>query len=175
MNPDKCFIDQKLEEGMSIDQTYQAYAERARAIICNHGWMVQGVSEGDDFPEFAYTIGLSDKYKCELIVVGLDPARATLVLNSAAKTLLARGNVPLKPGEKIEKVVEGYSVCFIAVDEEPRKELMHMNELVTGKSDFQALQLVWPDRSGCFPWDSECTPVVKVFQPLLGPAPTTLE
>jgi hypothetical protein len=105
---------------------------------------VQGVE--DDRRPYAYTIGLHDRGLPELLVTGLPPESAARLLNDAAGAAVA-GRV-LEPGAHIA-VGAGPLLEIVEVDHPDA----HMDFAVAlGGPDIQALQLVWADDRGRWPW-----------------------
>ncbi len=124
--------------------TTEEYLDELRETIRINGWAVQGVE--DDRRPFAYTIGLHDRGLPELLVTGLSPERAARVLNDVAGATV--GGRVLDPGAHI--AVGAGPLLEIVVVEHPDA---HMNFAVAlGGPDVRALQLVWADDRGRWPW-----------------------
>jgi Domain of unknown function (DUF4262) len=124
--------------------TTEEYFDEVRATIRTHGWVVQGVE--DDQRPYAYTIGLHDRGLPELLVTGMPPPRAARLLNSAAQAAVD-GRV-FTPGAHIA-VGDGPLVEIVEVAQPDA----HMNFAVAlGGPDVRALQLVWCDERGRWPW-----------------------
>jgi Domain of unknown function (DUF4262) len=126
------------------DSTVEEYFDELRETIRTHGWVVQYV-ESDRTP-YAYTIGLHDWDLPELLVTGVSPQRATRLLNRFARD--AVGGKTLRPGEQIS-VPTGPLVEIVEVDHPDA----HLNFAVAfGGPEIRALQLVWADGRGRWPW-----------------------
>jgi Domain of unknown function (DUF4262) len=124
--------------------TTEEYLDELRETIRIHGWAVQGVD--DDPRPYAYTIGLHDHGLPELMVTGLTQQRAARVLNDVAEAAV-RGRV-LKPGAHIAVGV-GPLLEIVEVDHPDA----HMNfAIALGGPGIRALQLVWADDRGRWPW-----------------------
>jgi hypothetical protein len=124
--------------------TTEGHLDELRATIRTHGWAVQGVE--DDRLSYAYTIGLHDRGLPELLVTGLSPESATGLLNDAAGAVV--GGRDLAPGAHIA-VGAGPLLEIVEVD----RPDAHMNFAVAlGGPDIRALQLVWADERGRWPW-----------------------
>lgn len=124
--------------------TQQDYLDEVRATMLKHGWAVQYV-ESDRTP-YAYTIGLSDHGLPELLATGIAPQRAVRLLNRVADDAL-RGE-PLTPGARIT-VPAGPLIEIVEVEHPDA----HMDMAVAFYgSELRALQLVWADRGGRWPW-----------------------
>lgn len=124
--------------------TTDDYLDELRATIRMHGWAVQGVE--DDRRPFSYTIGLHHRGLPELLVTGLSPDRAAQLLNDAAWAAV-HGRI-FAPGAHIA-VGDGPLVGIVEVDHPDA----HMTFAVAlGGPEVRALQLVWADERGRWPW-----------------------
>lgn len=123
-----------------------AYLDRARTIIAEHGWMIQGVFPTATSPgtPFAYTIGLTASGVSELVISGLDANTAGSILNAAARRHLAE---ELRPG----MVVEGLASVPFVVVAAPFAEVGMARNMYGDRVG--AVQLVWPDEGGAYPGD----------------------
>jgi Domain of unknown function (DUF4262) len=141
------------------DRTVEEYFDELRETIRTHGWVVQYV-ESDRNP-YAYTIGLHDWGKPELLITGVSPQRATRLLNKFARDAM-RGKA-LTPGQQIS-VPTGPRVEIVRVDHPDA----HMNfAIALGGPDIKALQLVWADGRGRWPWAADFADA-RSRQPVLG-------
>jgi hypothetical protein len=139
--------------------TTEEYLDDLRASIATHGWVVQGVE--DDRLPFAYTIGLHDRGLPELLVTGLSQESAARVLNDVA--VAAVGGRVFTPG------------AHIAVGDGPLLEIVEVNHpdahlnfaVALGGPDIRALQLVWADDRGRWPWGAGWGQGLR-RQPVLG-------
>jgi hypothetical protein len=128
------------------DRTINDYFDEVRETIRKHGWMVQYV-ESDRTP-FAYTIGLHDWGLPELLITAVSPQRATRVLNTVARDAVSGKS--LIPGEQI-KVASGPLIEIVEMGHPDA----HLNFAVAlGGPDIRALQLVWADGRGRWPWSA---------------------
>jgi hypothetical protein len=124
--------------------TTDDYIALLRETIRKHGWAVQYV-EHDQRP-YAYTIGLHDWSMPELLVTGLAPHEAAGLLNWSAAHIV-RG-LGLTPGQQFTDP-RGRHLEVVEVDH-PNA---HMDFAVAlCGPDVRALQLVWADTRGRWPW-----------------------
>nr|WP_159232679.1 DUF4262 domain-containing protein [Mycolicibacterium vanbaalenii] len=139
--------------------TRQDYLDILRAKARKHGWAVQYV-ECDRSP-FAYTVGLNDWGLPELLITGVSPSRASRLLGAVAREAL-RG-AALTPGVQL-KVRQGPLVEFVEVDHPE----VHMGWAIEhAQAPIRAVQAVWADGSGRWPWSvSFCDGLRR--QPVLG-------
>lgn len=122
--------------------------------IEEHGWHVVFVAEEPGTPRFAFTVGLYYRYAHpEILVMGLKQPTAHSLLHA----MVAR----IQGGEKFEAGtlvtdISSFPLALVPV------HAGHFGEYLgygiwfyrSLKAPFPALQLVWPDRSGLFPWQS---------------------
>ena len=128
------------------DRTINDYFDEVRETIRKHGWMVQYV-ESDRTP-FAYTIGLHDWGLPELLITAVSPQRATRLLNTVARDAVSGKSV--LPGHQI-KVPSGPLIEIVEMGHPDA----HLNFAVAlGGPDIRALQLVWADGRGRWPWSA---------------------
>jgi hypothetical protein len=142
------------------ESTVAEWLEAIRESVVKHGWAVQFV-ESDTRP-YAYTIGLHEHGLPELLVTGMTPQPAVRLLNTIAEYLVEGGRPT--PGHRIT-VADGAERLEVVQVEHPDA---HMNVAVAfyGR-DLHALQLVWADRNGHWPWCAEFAGG-WVAQPVLG-------
>jgi hypothetical protein len=126
--------------GSTIDD----YLDHLHSIVLEHGWAVQYVE--DNRTPYAYTVGLHECGLPELLVTGVSPQRAKRMLNSVARTELREA--PLTPGDRIQ-LPAGPLLEIVTVDHPDA----HMNMAVAFYGpEIRALQLVWADGHGRWPW-----------------------
>ena len=124
--------------------TKEDYLAEVRATMLEHGWAVQFVE--DDRVPFAYTVGLTGRGLPELLVTGLPPQRAARLLNRVAQT--AVGGDPPTAGAQF--TVRAGPLVEVVEVEHPDA---HMDCAVAFYgSKLRALQLVWADARGRWPW-----------------------
>ncbi|MEU0496950.1 DUF4262 domain-containing protein [Mycobacterium sp. NPDC006124] len=125
-------------------KTLDDYLALIRETIAAHGWAVQHVE--DDRRPFSYTVGLHARGLPELLVTGLPTKQAAWLLNLFAKRMVA-GLRPV-PGEQL--VLPASTRVELVVVEHPDA---HMGIAVAiGGYDVRAVQLVWADGRGRWPW-----------------------
>lgn len=144
------------------------YLDQVRAVIAEHGWLVQSVfpEAGDPGPLFAYTVGLTACGRAELLVAGLEPGTAQALLNDAA----GRAE-PFTHGQQLTDWIVGYTAVVV---EGPHAEPLWPGtaRALYGASAVRLQQLVWPDPAGRFPWDDDFEPGLRDAQPTIGKVST---
>jgi hypothetical protein len=139
--------------------TADDYLDELRTTMLEHGWAVQYV-ESDRTP-FGYTVGLHDCGLPELLITGVSAERAGRLLNTVAKDMM--GGTVLSPGQKIA-IRSGPLVEIVEVANPDA----HMKWAVAfGGAEVRALQLVWADGRGRWPWAAAFSDG-RARQPVLG-------
>ena len=124
------------------EATRDDYFDLLREKMRKHGWAIQFV---ESRRPFAYTIGLHDCGLPELLVTGVSPARARRLLNAVARDAM-RG-LPLTPGKQFT-LDTGPRIEIVEVDHPDA----HMGWAVAFGGPIRAVQLVWADGHGRWPW-----------------------
>lgn len=127
--------------------TTEEYLQELRATIRDHGWVVQYV-ESDKRP-VAYTVGLHSRGLPELMMTGLTAEVACRVLNSIGHMIVDEGTV-LAPAVHID-YEDRFLIEVVAV-EHPDVHLKFAVDIYG--PNIRALQLVWADDRGRWPWDA---------------------
>lgn len=122
------------------------YYRSMREKIDCYGWAVQWIERSKLYPSWAYTVGLTEHDLPELVVTGLQPDRAMEVLNGFAAHLMHAPEP--EPGTR-QQIRDDLSVEFVALTE-PSAHL-HTAIALCGSS-VRAVQLVYPDDRGHWPW-----------------------
>lgn len=140
------------------EATRDDYFDLLREKMRKNGWAIQYV---EDRIPFAYTIGLFDCGLPELLVTGVSPPRAMRLLDAAAREAM-RG-LTFTPGEHIT-LGTGPLIEIVEVDHPDA----HMGWAVAfGGPETRAMQLVWADGHGRWPWAPDFCDG-RTRQPVLG-------
>jgi hypothetical protein len=132
-------------------------------LVANHGWAAVGV---DGSPPFVYTTGLGALAgHAELIVVGLPNETGKWLLDQAVSAI--RDGRTFSPGDTVHGLMGSYDIGVVQVSPDKLESLAFAADQYGGFT-FDAVQLVWPDRDGRFPWDLDVDPRLAASQPLLG-------
>lgn len=131
------------------EATRSARLAYVRGMLAEHPWVVIGVERDGLRPPYSYTVGLTELDRPELLITGLSKARAADVLIAVAEKVLGPGaptaGTRLRlPGRRPGEVVH---VAEPGIHLEVAAELF--GERLT------ALQLVYADLRGRWPWDKD--------------------
>lgn len=136
--------------------------------IQDHGWFVLKVPEDVEGPGFAFTVGLWANYQHpELIIVGLNLDVMHQILNLAGNEV-RDGRQRFKAGQLTSELIEGYPCAFAEVALEVYKDYLGYAQWLYRHESFPALQCVWPDQQGYFPWQPQFLDALRTSQPMLG-------
>lgn len=142
------------------------------ANIDRVGWAVLCIPDDDEGPGFAYSLGLFETHgHPEVILVGLKTETMYGLVNHIGRRV--KDGDRFEPGMPCEGVVDRFPVWFLPVARENYREYLGYAGWYYRGPDFPALQCVWPDKTGRFPWDAGVHPGMATRQPLLGPVPPT--
>ncbi|MEJ5867004.1 DUF4262 domain-containing protein [Pseudokineococcus sp. 5B2Z-1] len=137
--------------------------------IEEQGWSHEAVEGDGTGPAFAYTIGLTrqDGHP-EVVVSGLEPHVADHLLHAVADRVLAGHR--LAAGGEVDL---GLDVWFKLVGVRRPQRLVTAQEVFATPGHaglVPALQLVWPDHAGLWPWELPWREARRV-QELFGTSP----
>jgi Domain of unknown function (DUF4262) len=120
--------------------------DRMWALINRYGWAIQSVEPTRIHPPWAYTVGLTEYGKPELVVTGMTTKPAGDLLNKIAAHVVHAQ--PPAPGTQMQ-LVGGPFVEYVTVTE-PSAHL-HTAVSLFGQR-IRAIQIVHADARGHWPW-----------------------
>lgn len=143
------------------------YFDNIRRNIEEFGCSVTSVVDPDGVdPPFSYSIGLAKTTsQPEIIVVGLRPQLGHWLIDEYSGR--SKAGVVFSPGVLYEGFLEGFEVQFGTVSRENREKYMLSAAWLHDGPDFEALQLLYPNTSGVWPWDDDADEWFKANQPIL--------
>jgi hypothetical protein len=125
----------------------QDWLDHLRGILDEQCWVVIYVQRETYRPSYSYTVGLTDHGKPEIVVTGLPRQRAADLLDGVAAHLVHAD--PPAPGERVP-LTDGPLIEIVQVAEPSA----HLNVAVAlCGPQLSALQLVYADDRGHWPWD----------------------
>lgn len=128
------------------------WRRRVRAIVTGGGWDTMSVAE--PWPGLSYTIGLWSHGHAELCVFGLEMSEAVPLLNVVAASVCG-GAEPLVEGDHVDLDRRQLRVFRVP---NPGAVLLRANAFYRRRprQSVPALQLVYPDARGVWPWEPGC-------------------
>jgi len=137
--------------------------------VAEHGWHCVHIMAEDEHVAYSFTVGLYETYgHPELIIVGLSPGVSHQILSIVADA--ARVGVPLDLARSTDALINHYSCCFAEVPLSEYYEHVGFASWYYQGNNFPLYQIVWPSKSGQFPWHSQASLEFRAAQPMLGQA-----
>jgi hypothetical protein len=139
---------------------------RLIADVSQHGVHVAVAEAEEGAPARAHTVGLFRSWDHpEVAVFGLAPEELSAALAGVVERV--RRGERFDHGDVVEGIVEGRTTAFRRVV--PRHCAAHLGHAVWyhGGTRFPALQAVWSDAGGLFPWDRWFARELRHLQPVL--------
>lgn len=137
--------------------------------VQEHGFAIVPVKgNGKDIPGYIYSVGLGQKFgHPELVILGLpDDLIQELVTNIIAQ--LNKGAM-FEDGKVYPGMFSEFAVGFLTIKDEFKSTIMDATAAFYGANQFDAMQVVWPDPQGYFPWEQEFDERFAHYQPALYP------
>jgi hypothetical protein len=138
---------------LSSDAGLKEFDQKLLKALEEWGWFVLSVGAGDSEPAFSYSIGLYEHFQHpEIILFGLDFTVMHGLINDAAGKI--------KEGSRYldryrdANLLKDYECEFRSVRRDRYEGLLNYALWYYQGKEFPALQLVWPDSRGTFPWES---------------------
>ena len=140
------------------DATEEDTLDVYRAIVRRRGYALCAVEAEGDLPWLVHTVGLTGEGLPELVVTGAPAEVAAALLDDVAEHCILDG-VPA-PGQRL---VTGTGTTVELVEVHRPEAHLHVATALFAR--VRAVQLVWPDARGRYPWASGD----RSRQPVLGP------
>ncbi len=157
-----------MTDDLTIDQKRALMQIKIKDMIEKCGCFCMGVFGDKDTPSWTYSIGIPTTVPgaAEIIVYGFDPNNASQAINIILDQM--RNGRVFESGRAYDDILQGnLSVFFGRVEE--RHYYAHFGQAINyhGGIGFEVWQLVWPDESGKFPWQTGFDEKLREAQPLL--------
>lgn len=136
------------------------------------GWHVVGIAADpeEDLHEYAFSVGLFHSFDHpEIAIYGLRNEIALQLINLMG--IAVRHGASFSHGDTTKDIAEGFALTFIDFDPiHYEAELGYARWFYRGDG-FPALQCVWPDKKGQFPWETQRSNARNALQPIWGNPP----
>ena len=156
-------------QGFHLPKSESEYDKTLLEDISRVGWHHVHVQSEKGEPPFAYSLGFYANYgQPEVIVFGLPAKTAQQLLNIAA-IRFAGAKKPYETYKAYDDIAEGMKIAFVpVVRSHYPKYLGYAGWFYKSvKTDFPAIQMVWPDKQGHLPWEPSYDKSFSKFQPML--------
>lgn len=149
------------------EPTHTAAQRQLLAEVTESGLHVVHHAGDDELPAYATTVGLWENFgQPEVVVFGLPPEVGEELLQAIADQ--NDEGVTFLPGSRHQGLLEGYPVRFLVLGAAARERLCAVARWAYGGEEFPAVQLVWPDPQGRWPWDPATREGYRKGQPVFG-------
>ncbi|MBF5038237.1 DUF4262 domain-containing protein [Methylophilus sp. 13] len=147
-----------------------AAEKQALENIERYGCHILHIMAEGESPPFSYTVGIQRASNApELIVIGLKQPIAHFILNEYNRRV--REGERFSDGQFSSGFLEGFDCLFREVDSVNYREYLGWGNWFYGRESFKTLQLIYPNTSGVWPWQSEADQWFKSWQPSLAAEP----
>lgn len=145
--------------------------EKRTSPIADHvekyGFHVTKVMGDEEVPSFAYTVGLGETARHpEIVIFGLNDDLDAMhrLLNTLGARV--REGERFEHGARAEGLLTGFACAFARFPRSAFEE--HLGQALAhyGKRKLEAVQCIWPDTRGAFPWEPTVIPGVLARQPV---------
>lgn len=142
--------------------------------IAEYGCHIVSVPEDGETPDYAFTVGFWQSWQHpEVVVVGLAEEVAYDLLNAVADQL--DDGARFTPGQVVSGLLDTYPVTFKPIPASHHPGYLGTACWANEGAAFEALQLVYPDKLGRYPWHDGVALGFRDIQPLLADLPATPE
>lgn len=144
----------------------QAVIEMKKKIAA-HGFAIMNIFGKENEPCFSYTVGLSKTYNHpELICFGLPFQTMNILFHTIVSELIEKKEQlkPLIPYDDFSNMpmefvrVESYNI---------EKYMCGVRDYYADAHTIEAMQMLWPDPQGCFPYEKGYDKHYILAQPIL--------
>ena len=126
------------------------------------------VAEHDRGPGFQYSIGFQRTFDHpEVVIFGQRAEVMHGMLTAIADEL--RAGRRYDDGRPVSDLLDGYVCLFRPVPPARVPDFFGRALRYYGHEPFAALQCIWPDLSGHYPWDPAASVELRWYQPVLDP------
>ncbi|WP_326524150.1 DUF4262 domain-containing protein [Sphingomonas sp.] len=143
---------------------YEDHGKQLLIDVTRHGWRTTSVPERPGHAGFSYTSGFWVTYGApEVVAFDLTPQTRHALFSKMAHEIGAGRS--FAPGEPVSGLLDGEQVWFVPVGTAQAKASMGGTDWLYRGAEFPALQLMWPDAEGRFPWQTGFEPGLVGVQP----------
>lgn len=163
--PAKTIKEKKMTENKCDHPSAEKIDQFVQTSIKKHGWCCMGVFAEEGSPAFSYSIGFNLLNHPEIIVCGL-PNETAHELMSEVYRRIKKGTMTIKDGDTFDDLAN-MPLHFIKISESAKQKMMLLTNKYYNHWDFDALQMIWPDPAGRFPWNERFDQEYSAAQLLL--------
>lgn len=134
--------------------------------IEQQGFYVCNFEAEDCCPAFSYTVGLRvTQNHPDFLTMGLSVEMNSYLVVEAAEKVKS-GKI-IEPNHEYDDFLDGVPVRFVTIQRPHMQRHFGFAREYYDTDQFKALQIVWPDKQGRWPWDEGCDEALAYCQKLL--------
>jgi hypothetical protein len=134
--------------------------------VAEYGVHIVHVPRDDGRPGYSFSVGLWHSFgQPEVVVFGLPNEVAHELLNLVADE--ADDGRRFLGDSRCDGLLHGYPVHFVDVPRRCYHDYLGLASWAYESDEFPAVQLVWPDKQGRWPWDATTRQGFRDEQPVL--------
>jgi hypothetical protein len=140
--------------GFTLRTPEDEHDRKLLSDIEKYGWHVVHVNEDPQGPSFSFSVGFYYNFQQpEILVMGLRQEVAYEFLKIAY--VRAAAGLSFEPYQRNSSFAQGYDCAFAPIEVEHYRDLLGYAVWFyrSLSKPFPAMQLVWPDKQGRFPWE----------------------
>jgi len=151
-----------------VDTAPRNGLERIQGDVRRFGWHGVRVKGREGGGGYLFTVGLWQTYRHPEIVLFAPEEDPSGMLKPLQRVCQAVSQNEVFQAEQTHpKLFDSFPGVFGVVDTGWYDQFLGAAVAYYEGEAFPALQLFWPDRQGLFPWEDDCAPSVRAWQPLL--------
>lgn len=149
---------------MPTEEQKESLISDLRHKVREHGLAIVTVFGDANTPSYGYTIGLSAKGLPEIFIAGAHPEAIGGILNDVGRRAL-KGGIELTTGEPKHDLIDQFMAVLMPVIPEKKNTLLLVEQVLdSAPGNWEAVQLVWPDTQGRFPWSENVDDIAILAQ-----------
>jgi hypothetical protein len=142
------------------------YEQKAVDDIEKYGCHVINVLEGEDYPQFSYSLGIQRKTgKPDLVIIGLKSRLAQWMINEYNRRIV-EGEI-FETKKYYDGFLDDFQITFVRVERKHYEDHFGWGFWYNQGDSFDMLQLVFPSVDGQWPWDDDAHEDFVWLEPLL--------
>jgi len=155
------------EERINLDRATDEAERKTIKDVRQYGVHILHIFDPDDEdPRFSYTVGLWHTHKHpEVLIFGLKRDLCQSVLNWINEHIVEGHS--FRSGESSMEVLQGFRTYFEQLPQDKFREYLGFDIWFYGGTEFECVQMIWPNTSGIFPWESRANEELRWLQPIL--------
>lgn len=161
------------EERINLSRAEDTHEKKALEDIRAHGIHWLDVFDRDrehDGRGFCYSVGLWHTHNHpEVIIFGLNSRLGGQVLNGINDDI-GKGK-SFQAGLSSMDVLDGFRCYFEIFPKEHYRDHLGWARWFYDGDDFPAVQMLWPTKSGIYPWETQASEEFKSMQPVFSTIP----